>query len=87
MIFKQIETPGLELVSIKARPEWVITCHRLFNVSPENADKVEVKGARVTVWDLCFFQDLLQIVNASRVCCWMWAGIPMPILRGHFVFA
>lgn len=66
MIFKQVETPGLELVSIKTRPEWEIEYHRLFNISPENADKVEVNGARVTVWDLCFLQDLLQIVNASE---------------------
>src|SRR5437870_2757507 len=66
MVIKKVETPGLEKASIQAGNEWQITHHRLFNVSPEDADKVEVKGGGVTVWDLCFLEDLLQVVNPSK---------------------
>ncbi|HEY8503914.1 MAG TPA: hypothetical protein VIL46_04990 [Gemmataceae bacterium] len=66
MILKRVETPGVELVTIPTGPNWKITHHRLFNVSPDNAEKVEVKGARVTIWDLCFVQDILQITNTRK---------------------
>jgi hypothetical protein len=63
MSFIKIETPDLEKAPIQTNPEWKITYHRLFRVSPEDADKVKVVGEGVTVWDLCFLEDLLQGVN------------------------
>lgn len=66
MVDIKVETLALELASITTSPEWQITYHRLFNVSPENAGQVEAKRDGFTVWDLCFSQDLLQIVNVSK---------------------
>jgi hypothetical protein len=44
MTFKKVETPGLEKASIPVSPEWKITHHRLFHVSPDDADNVKVVG-------------------------------------------
>jgi len=62
----KIETPGVEKASIKTSDGWQITHHRLFNVSPDEAPKVEVRGGKVSIWHLCFIEDLLQIVNRGR---------------------
>jgi hypothetical protein len=66
-MIKRVVTPGVELLTLPATgPAWRVTHHRLFDVSPDNADKIEVQGARVTIWDLCFPEDLLQIVNDRK---------------------
>lgn len=51
---------------LPAGPEWQVTHHRLFAVSPDEADKVPVQGGKVTVWDLCFLEDLFQATNQSK---------------------
>ncbi len=62
----KIETPGLEKASIPVSPEWKITHHRLFNVSPDEAENVKVIGKGVTIWNVCFLEDLLQVANDSK---------------------
>ncbi len=62
----KIETPGVEKAKIRTGEGWQITQQRLFDVSPEDADKVEVRGGKITIWQLCFVEDLLQVVNRSR---------------------
>ena len=66
MHIRKVETPGVEIVPISTGGGWRITQGRLFDVDPENADKVEVKGAGFSVWDLCFTEDLLQAVNRDE---------------------
>lgn len=65
-IIRKVETPDLRLATITTGPEWEITFHRLFYVSPDDADKVVVVGAGVSVWDICFLEDLLHILNSSK---------------------
>lgn len=62
----KVDTPGLKLAAISINPQWEITYHRLFHVSPDNADQVTIVGADVTIWDLCFTEDLLQMFNAGE---------------------
>lgn len=66
MELMKVETPALEKASIKTSGAWRIAHHRLFHISPEDADKVEVKGKGWTVWNLCFLEDLLQIINLTK---------------------
>ncbi|MFO0808888.1 MAG: hypothetical protein U0746_09715 [Gemmataceae bacterium] len=61
-----VETPELDLVPVQPGPGWKVTHHRLFAASPDDADKVVVKGGKVTVWDLCFLEDLFQATNDSK---------------------
>lgn len=67
MSFLRIETPGLDLAMIRTNPEWAIEYHRLFDVSPDDAEKAVVNGGNgVNIWQLCFHEDLLQISNAHK---------------------
>lgn len=65
MELTKVKTPGLEKASIKTSGAWKILHHRFFQVSPEDADKMEIEEKGWTVWNLCFLEDLLQVVNSS----------------------
>ncbi len=66
MTINKIETPGLEQATIIVGKGWKITYHRLFHLSPAEAESVVVKGKGVSIWDLCFLEDLLQIENTDK---------------------
>src|SRR5262245_10344646 len=66
MKFVKVEIPGLAKASIQASGDWRVIYHRLFNISPEDADKIEITEKGWTVWDLCFLEDLLQIINPTK---------------------
>lgn len=66
MVGLKIETPGVDLASIETSDGWQITYHRLFNISPDEAPNVEVRGGGMSIWQLCFHEDLLHVVNKDR---------------------
>ena len=65
-MFIEVQTPSLDKVYFGVQNDWVITHHRLFNVSPDQAPTATVIGGDVSIWHLCFTEDLLQVVNKSK---------------------
>ena len=65
-MFIQIQTPGVNKVVLLEQPGWVIRHNRLFDVSPDAAPSAVVIGGNVSIWTLCFTEDLLQAVNEGK---------------------
>jgi hypothetical protein len=62
MAMIKVEFPGVEKATILVGENWKIVHHRLFYVSPEDADRHRSGG--ITAWHVCFVEDLLQLVNS-----------------------
>lgn len=61
-----IETPGVQKAVVNLPAGWELTHHQLFDVSPNEVGKFHVVGGDMSIWDLCFLEDLLQARNVGR---------------------
>jgi hypothetical protein len=64
-MFIQIYTPGVKLAVIPEQRGWIVNHHRLFDISPNDASSVPVIGGKVSIWALCFTENLFQATNDS----------------------
>lgn len=62
----RVETPELRKATITTTSAWQIVKHHLYDLSPDDALAVTIQASGVTVWDLCFLEDLLHIVNREK---------------------
>ncbi len=61
-----VQTPGIHTVVIREQPGWIVRHNRLFDISPDKAPAAVVIGGNITIWSLCFTEDLFQAENESK---------------------
>jgi hypothetical protein len=65
-MFISVQTPGVNSVVFREQPGWIVRHNRLFDISPDQALTAVVIGGNISIWALCFTEDLLQAENEGK---------------------
>lgn len=65
-MFINTQTPGVNIAVLPEQPGWIVRHNRLFDISPDKAPAAVVTGGNLTIWSLCFTEDLFQAENESK---------------------
>lgn len=56
---------NLELVKVPHNTRWTITLNKLYNLSPDTAEKITGLPDGLTIWDTHFVDDLFQAETST----------------------
>ena len=74
----------IPLVDFLKATGWFVSLHKLYYLSPNDANQVEGIQTDVTVWDTIFVQDLFEAVNDDKLLLLDVGWYPDGDVNGQF---
>ena len=74
----------IPLVDFLKATGWFVSLHKLYYLSPNDANQVEGIQTDVTVWDTIFVQDLFEAVNDDKLLLLDVGWYPDSDVNGQF---
>ena len=74
----------IPLVDFLKATGWFVSLHKLYYLSPNDANQVEGIQTDVTVWDIIFVQDLFEAVNDDKLLLLDVGWYPDGDVNGQF---